>query len=113
DTLILNAHPNDPSIGIGDRNLVIGNFTIDFGGHNADVINLVSVDNAQIFDLNVKNVTGESDALDFDGSENIIVTSTKFFDIGGSAAHVSASFKNWNSFKGSSNVTVSNSCASN
>ena len=116
-SMILNAHPNAPSLGIEDHDLVIGNFTIDFRSFTGDVINLVSVKHARVFNIIIANVTSDSDALDFDGSDDVLVNNTQFYNIGGSAVHISASFagwpEDWASHKGSSNIKVINSYAYN
>ena len=112
-TLILNLHPNDPTVGIVDHNLVLGNFRIDYNGHRGDTINLVSVHQARIFQVVIANLTGNGDAIDFDGSDNIVVHSAQFFNIGGSAVHVSDSFIGWTNHKGSSNIIVDDAYAFN
>jgi hypothetical protein len=110
---ILNAHPNDPSVGIEDHDITIGNFTIDNSNHKGDVINFVSAENSRIFSITIGNVSSMSDALDFDGSRNMLVEHTRFYNIGGSAVHISGSFDGWQTHRGSNNITIIDSFASN
>ena len=115
-SLIVNAHPNDPTLGIGDRNIVLGNFTINYEGFGGgDAINLVSVEKSRIFQVRIENISRPSDAIDFDACKDMIVESTSFLNIGGSAVHVSDSFTGWESDnkKGSNNITVIDAYASN
>jgi hypothetical protein len=115
-SLIVNAHPNDPTLDIGDRNIVLGNFTINYEGvGGGDAINLVSVEKSRIFQVRIENISRPSDAIDFDACKDMIVESTSFLNIGGSAVHVSDSFTGWESDnkKGSNNITVIDAYASN
>jgi hypothetical protein len=115
-SLIVNAHPNDPTLGIGDRNIVLGNFTINYEGvGGGDAINLVSVEKSRIFQLRIENISRPSDAIEFDGCNNIIVESVQFFNIGGSAIQMSDSYNGWGTanHKGSNNITVIDAYASN
>ena len=115
-SLIVNAHPNDPVLGIEDRNIVLGNFTINYEGvGGGDAINLVSVEKSRIFQVRIENISWSSDAIDLDACNDIFVESTDFLNIGGSAVHVSDSFTGWKSEnkKGSNNITVVDAHASN
>ena len=115
-SLIVNAHPNDPTLGIGDRNIVLGNFTINYEGvGGGDAINLVSVENSRIFQVRIENISRPSNAIEFDGCNNIIVESVQFFNIGGSAIQMSDSYTGWMTanHKGSNNITVIDAYASN
>ena len=115
-SLIVNAHPNDPVLGIEDRNIVLGNFTINYEGvGGGDAINLVSVEKSRIFQVRIQNISWSSDAIDLDACNDILVESTDFLNIGGSAVHVSDSFTGWKSEnkKGSNNITVVDAHASN